>query len=110
MDKVKLRSGAEIPCIDSSEADKRNYLTRNTLSMLHLKPDGAPVAYSKSPDGQHLIFYFDPLFVVEADPDGWYGDTKTETITLPGGSVIERMGGRRAASLGYYSKENIENE
>ena len=107
MDKVKLRSGAEIPCIDSSEADKRNYLTRNTLSMLHLKPDGAPVAYSKSPDGQHLIFYFDPLFVVEADPDGWYGDTRTETITLPGGSVIERMGGRRAASLGYYSKENL---
>jgi hypothetical protein len=57
--------------MDSAEADKKNYLSRQTLSMMHLMPSGEPVAYDISPDG-NIIYYFDPARVVEAPPERWY--------------------------------------
>ena len=48
---MKLRSGAVISRMDSAEADKKNYLSRQTLSMMHLMPSGEPVAYDVAPDG-----------------------------------------------------------
>ena len=55
---MKLRSGATIYQIDSAEAEKKNYLTRQTLTMLHLMPTGDPIAYKIAPDGE-IIYYFD---------------------------------------------------
>lgn len=71
-------------------------------------PGGDPVAFSHSPDSDDVIFYFDPLFVKESPPEAWYGRNGGETITLPGGNVIEKMSVRRAAENGYYSKDRLE--
>ena len=67
---MKLRSGATIQQIDPKKAGEKNYLTRQTLTMMHLMPSGEPVAYDIAPDG-HIIYYFDPARVVEAPPENW---------------------------------------
>ncbi len=105
---LKLRSGALIPLLDKNDPDFRKYLTRTTLSQLHLLPGGDPVAFRYSPEGDDVIFYFDPLFVKEAPPEAWYGRGGGETVTLPGGSVIEKMSIRRAADNGFYTKDRLE--
>jgi len=104
---MKLRSGAVIKRMDSSEADKKNYLSRQTLSMMHLMPSGEPVAYDVSPDGS-IIYYFDPSKVVEAPPERWYfPNSRKEKMTLPGGNEIERMSAKNAAACGYYTIERL---
>ena len=104
---MKLRSGAVISRMDSAEADKKNYLSRQTLSMMHLMPSGEPVAYDIAPDGS-IIYYFDPARVVEAPPERWYFPrARKETMTLPGGNVIERMSAKNAAACGYYTAERL---
>lgn len=104
---MKLRSGATISQIESKEADKKNYLTRQTLSKMHLMPQGEPVAYDVAPDG-HIIYYFDPARVVEAPPENWYfPKSHHDTMTLPSGTVIERMSIKNAAAGGYYSEERL---
>ena len=104
---LKLRSGANVRRIGKKEADSKNYLTRETLRQLHLMPEGSPVAFDYNEDGS-VMYYFDPDTVVEADPELWYApDAKVETITLPSGSVIEKMGSKKAATLGYYTKEAL---
>ena len=104
---MKLRSGATIYQVDRSEADKKNYLTRHSLSKMHLMPVGDPIAYDISPDGQ-VIYYFDPVRVAEAPPETWYfPNSKKETMTLPSGSVIERMSVKNAATRGYYTAERL---
>ena len=103
---LKLRSGATISLLKKNDPDFRKYLTRTTLSQLHLIPGGDPVAFSYPPEGEGVVFYFDPLFVKEAPPENWYGRSG-ETMTLPSGNVIEKMGSRRAAENGYYSKERL---
>lgn len=105
---LKLRSGATIPLLKKSDPDFRKYLTRTTLSQLHLLPGGEPVAFSYSPDSEDVVFYFDPLFVKEAPAEAWYGHNSGETMTLPSGNVIERMGTRRAAENGFYSRDRLE--
>lgn len=76
--------------------------------MLHLTPSGLPVAYSQLNDGS-IKLWFDPEKVTEDDPERWFApDRRKETITLPSGSVIERMTVKNAAALGYYPKERIE--
>ena len=65
---MKLRSGAVIYQICETDADRKNYLTRNTLSQMHLMPSGDPIAYDIAPDGD-IIYYFDPARVVEAPPE-----------------------------------------
>ena len=68
---MKLRSGATIYQTCAPEADKKNYLTRQTLALMHLMPSGDPVAFEVAPDGD-IIYYFDPARVVEAPPETWY--------------------------------------
>ena len=103
---LKLRSGAVIPLLKKTDPEFHKYLTRTTLSELHLMPGGEPVAFSYSPDGS-LVFYFDPLFVKEAPPELWYKEEKKETMTLPSGSIIEKMSSRRASEHGFFSKERL---
>ena len=75
--------------------------------MYHLMPDGAPVAFDYNEDGS-VMYYFDPDTVVEADPELWYApDSRSESVTLPSGSVIDKMGTKKAATLGYYTKEAL---
>ena len=108
MNEMKLRSGASIPQIGSAEAEKKHYLTRNTLSRMHLMPAGEPVAYDIAPDGD-IVYYFDPSKVVEAPPEQWYFPrSRKETMTLPSGNVIERMSVKNAAANKYYTKERLE--
>ena len=104
---LKLRSGATVRRVSKKEAISKNYLTRNTLRQLHLVPDGSPVAFDYNEDGS-VMYYFDPENIVEADPSLWYHNkADVETMTLPGGSVIEKMNSKRAASLNYYTKEAL---
>ena len=104
---MKLRSGATIYQITSAEAEKRNYLTRQTLTMLHLMPAGDPVAYNTSDDG-NIIYYFDSEHVTEAPPETWYFPTaRKDSMTLPSGTVIPRMSTKNAAASGFYCAERL---
>ncbi|MBQ8344714.1 MAG: 3'-5' exonuclease [Clostridia bacterium] len=108
MNEMKLRSGATIPQIPSAEAAKKKFLTRNALSKMHLMPAGEPVAYDVAPDGS-MIYYFDPARVVEAPPEQWYFPrSRKETMTLPSGTIIERMSVKNAAANKYYTAERLE--
>ena len=105
---MKLRSGATIKQMGNAEATKKNYLSRETLAQMHLMPSGEPIAYDVAPDGS-IIYYFDPEKVVEAPPETWYfPNSKKESMTLPGGSVIHRMSIRNAAACGYYTADRLE--
>ncbi len=104
---MKLRSGSTIRQLDSAEAKRKNYLTRQTLSKMHLMPEGDPVAYDIAPDG-HVIYYFDPGKVVEAPPENWYfPNAKKDSMTLPSGTVIERMSVKNAAANGFYPEDRL---
>lgn len=104
---MKLKSGATIYQTCAPEADKKNYLTRQTLSQMHLMPSGDPVAFDVAPDGD-IIYYFDPARVVEAPPETWYfPNARKDSLTLPSGTVIGRMSSKNAASCGYYSAERL---
>lgn len=104
---MTLRSGAVIHAISRKDAASKNYLTRQTLSELHLMPAGEPVAFEVSENGS-LIYYFHPERVVEAPVEMWYSPTsRKESYTLESGSVIERMSVKRAASCGFYTEERL---
>ncbi|MBQ9783207.1 MAG: hypothetical protein IJW44_01660 [Clostridia bacterium] len=104
---MTLRSGARIKQIKPAEANAKNYLTRQTLSKMHLMPSGEPIAYDIAPDGQ-IIYYFDPGRVVEAPPEQWYfPNARHDTMTLPSGTVIERMSTKNAAANGYYTQDRL---
>ncbi len=104
---VTLRSGVAIKEINRKDADAKKYLTRQTLSKMHLMPSGEPVAFEISPGGD-IIYYFDPEKVVEAPPEAWYSPaSERKTMTLESGSVIELMGYRRAALNGFFTKERL---
>lgn len=106
--RITLRSGATIDRLGADEAENKKYLTRHVMSRLHLMPTGDPVAFDIAPDGS-IIYYFDPAKVSEAPPETWYFPrSKKETMTLPGGSVIERLSVKNAAARGYYSAEKLE--
>ena len=104
---MKLRSGATIREISRKDAESHDYLTRSTLTQMHLLPGGDPVAFGTNADGS-LIYYYDPARVVEAPPELWYyPDARTEKVTLESGTVIPRMNIKRAAACGFYSKERL---
>ena len=106
-DTMTLKSGAKIPHLTRAEADRKNYLTRGTLTQMHLMPNGDPAAFDTADDGS-IIYYFDPNRVVEAPPEQWYSPrSKKEEKSLDSGSVIERMSIKRAAANGYYTKERL---
>ncbi len=105
---MKLRSGATIHRLKPDEVASKKYLTRHVMSKMHLVPKGEPVAFDIAPDG-NIIYYFDPQGVTEAAPETWYFPrSKRETMTLPSGSVIERMSVKNAAARGYYTSERLE--
>ena len=104
---MTLRSGAKIKQVGSDEASRKNYLTRQTLSKMHLMPSGEPIAYDVAPDG-HIIYYFAPDRVVEAPPETWYfPNARHDTMKLESGSVIERMSIKNAAARGYYTEDRL---
>ena len=104
---MTLRSGAKIKQVTSAEADAKNYLSRQTLSKMHLMPSGDPVAYDIAPDGS-IIYYFAPDRVVEAPPETWYfPNARHDTMTLESGTVIERMSVKNAATRGYYTSDRL---
>ncbi len=104
---MQLRSGVTIHEIGRDEANTKSYLTRQSLSMMHLMPSGEPVAFEIAPDG-NIIYYFAPDKVVEAPPEMWYSPrAKVDPITLESGTVIERMSIKRAASCGYFPIERL---
>lgn len=104
---MKLRSGATIREISRKDAESHDYLTRSTLTQMHLLPGGDPVAFGTNADGS-LIYYYDPARVVEAPPELWYyRDARTEQVILESGTVIPRMNIKRAAACGFYSKERL---
>ena len=105
---MKLRSGATIYQMDAADADRKNYLTRQTLSLMHLMPSSDPIAYDVAPDGD-IIYFFDPEKVVEAPPETWYfPNSKKDPLTLPSGNIIGRMSSKNAAACGYYSAERLQ--
>ena len=104
---MTLRSGAVIRAISRKDAEAKNYLSRQTLSDLHLMPSGDPIAFEISEAG-NIIYYFDPERVVEAPVEMWYAPTsRKETYTLESGSVIERMSVKRATACKYYTQEKL---
>ena len=114
---LKLRSGATVRRMTRQQAEGKNYLTREILMQMHLIPGGDPVAFScaDEADEQGMVdgistvaFYFNPENVQEAPPELWYfPDARTDSMTLPGGSVINRMSIKRAAGCGYYTRERL---
>ena len=101
------RSAPAVKEIRKKDAESRGYLTRGDLSLMHLMPNGNPVAYSQNDDGS-IVYYYDPASVVEAPPELWYfSDEKTETTTLESGAEIPRLTTKRAAACGYYTKERL---
>lgn len=108
--KKRLRNGAQIPSISQEEAKKNKYISRAMLAQMHLKPVGNPVAYHMNEDGS-ITYYFDPSRVTEADPEQWFfPKARKDKMVLQSGTTVERMSIRRAASLGYYTKEKLESK
>ena len=66
------------------------------------------MAFDYNEDGS-VMYYFDPETVVGADPELWYfPDARTDTMTLPSGSSINRLSIKRAAACGYYTRERLD--
>ena len=106
---ITLRSGAKIPRISRQSVDSRKYITRATLMQMHLSPVGDPIAYDENEDGS-IIYYFSPERVTETPPEMWYREaapTEGEQMTLESGTVIPRMGSRRAQGFGFYTRERL---
>lgn len=105
---INLRPGITIPCLSKSTAEAKNYLTRNDLNKLHLKPTALPCAFSENSD-ESVTFYFSPDNVEEAEPEKWhFSYSKSDRMTLESGNVIERTSIRRAFACGYYTKDKLE--
>lgn len=104
-----MNAGSRIPCLSPEEAERRHYLSLDLLNLMHLAPVGEPVACAVGKDGR-TVYYFDPNRVVEADPELWYrsANEPRETQTLENGTVVEKMGTKRAAALGYYTAERLD--
>ena len=110
---MKLRSGATIRHLTREQAAAKNYLTRETLVQMHLIPGGEPVAYfcadTAAETPTDVVFFFHPEHVQEAPPELWYfPEARTDSMTLPSGSVINRLSIKRAAACGYYTRERLE--
>ena len=104
---IRLRSGAVVSPISCRDAQTKNYLTRNDLTLMHLAPGASPVAYTELDEGG-VMLWFDPERVIDADPDIWCSDDiKAESMRLPSGNEIQRMTVRHAARFGYYTAERM---
>ena len=111
METVKLPSGVSIPKITPEEAERRCYLSKERLDMMHLSPVGQPAACSG--EGDDLTFYYDPARVTEAAPELWYKPMMDEhepvdVIELPSGAEVEKLSTKRAAAMGFYTRERLD--
>ena len=111
METVKLPSGVSIPKMTPEEADRRSYLTKEMLDMMHLSPVGNPAACSG--EGDDLTFYYDPARVTEAAPELWYRPMMDEhepvdVIELDSGAEVEKLSTKRAAAMGFYTRERLD--
>ena len=108
---MKLPSGATIRAVTPEEADRRCYLSRQLLNLMHLAPVGDPVAYSEA-DGE-TVYYYDPARVTEVAPELWYrpamdAHEPVDVITLESGAEVEKLTTKRAAALGFYTRERLD--
>ncbi len=110
---VKLPSGGTvtIPKLTPEEAERRCYLTREMLNLMHLAPVGQPVACGG--EGDELVFYYDPARVTEAAPELWYkplveSHEPVDVIELESGAEVEKLSTKRAASMGFYTRERLD--
>ncbi len=119
---MKLPSGAIIPRVTAEQAEKRGYLSRALLNLMHLAPMGDPVAFGVvndtvvgEADGQEgeIVYYYDPNRVSGVAPELWYRPAMDEhepedVITLDSGAEVERLSTKRAAAMGFYSRERLD--
>ncbi len=107
-----LPSGATVPYLSPEEADRRHYLSGALLDRMHLAPTGNPVGYCEGEAGKPVFFY-DPNRVTEAAPELWYRSPEEErervdVITLASGAEVEKLSTKRAAALGFYTRERLD--
>jgi len=108
---VKLPSGVTIPKLSPEEIERRCYLSKDMLDLMHLAPVGQPVACSG--EGEALILYYDPARVTEAAPELWYKPMVEEyepvdVIELESGVEVEKLSTKRAAAMGFYTRERLD--
>ena len=110
---VKLPSGVTIslPRMTPEEAERRCYLTNEMLDLMHLAPVGQPAAFSG--EAESPVFYFDPSRVTEAAPELWYKPLvethePVDVIELESGAEVEKLSTKRAASMGFYTIERLD--
>ena len=111
METVKLPSGVSIPKMTPEEANRRSYLSKEMLDMMHLSPVGNPAACSG--EGDNLVFYYDPARVTETAPELWYRPMMDEhepvdVIELESGAEVEKLSTKRAAAMGFYTAERLD--
>ena len=111
METVKLPSGVSIPKMTPEEANRRSYLSKEMLDMMHLSPVGNPAACSG--EGDNLVFYYDPARVTETAPELWYRPMMDEhepvdVIELESGAEVEKLSTKRAAAMGFYTVERLD--
>ncbi len=98
-----------IPQISPDEARSRGLLSATLLRRMHLEPTGDPVARVTEENGIER-YYYHPQRVREATPANWYqkpAEKPVDPIRLENGKIIGRMGYKRAALMGYYTKEAL---
>ncbi len=108
---MKLPSGVSIPRVTAEEADRRRFLSKALLNLMHLAPVGDPVAYDEC--GGEVVYYYDPNRVTEAAPELWYRPAMDEhepvdVITLESGAEVEKLTTKRAAAMGFYTRERLD--
>ena len=111
METAKLPSGVSVPKMTPEEANRRSYLSKDMLDMMHLSPVGNPVACSG--EGDNLVFYYDPARVTETAPELWYRPMMDEhepvdVIELESGAEVEKLSTKRAAAMGFYTAERLD--
>ncbi len=108
---MKLPSGASIPRVTAEEAARRSYLSGELLNLMHLSPVGDPVAFDE--EGDRVVYYYDPNRVSETSPELWYRPAMdarepVDVITLESGAAVEKLSTKRAAALGFYTRERLD--
>ncbi len=109
---MKLPSGVSIPRVTAEEADRRRYLSKQLLNVMHLSPMGDPVAFEVGA-GEEIVYYYDPNRVTEASPELWYrpamdAHEPVDVITLESGASVEKLTTKGAAALGFYTRERLD--
>ncbi len=108
---MKLPSGASISRVTPEEAARRSYLSKSLLNLMHLSPIGDPVAFDE--EGGEVVYYYDPNRVSETAPELWYrpamdAHEPVDVIALESGVKVEKLSTKRAAAMGFYTRERLD--